>query len=448
MKLNRFILSCFIITLCFSLFAQTNFEYPVKLTPENHFLTDQKGTPFFWSGDAAWSLIVQLSREDAEFYLDNRLAKGFNMLMVNLIEHRFCTNAPNNFYNEPPFTGKMFTTPNEKYFAHADYVIRSAAKRGIIVLLFPMYLGYDCGIDGWCEETRLATTGDLRFYGQYLGERYRGYTNIIWCAGGDTDPSQVRDKMLACIRGIREKDSSALFSSHNQSESFAVSPWSGESWLTINNLYSYSTALYEQCRDAYLQCPVMPYFMIESAYENEHQSSAQRLRSQAYWPVLCGAMGYIFGNCPLWHFGGFPSWCGKTDWKAELDAPGSVSMDMLQRLFRSRPWYALIPDFDHKVLLSGYGTWGKEDYATASRAQDGSTIVAYLPSARPVVFDMTKISGNKAICWWYNPRTGEYTEIGAFETKGTHEFIPTSDEDWVIVLDDASMGFCPAGKNK
>jgi len=151
MKLNRFILSCFIITLCFSPFAQTNYEYPVKPAPGNHFLTDQEGTPFFWSGDAAWSLIVQLSKEDAEFYLDNRQAKGFNVLMVNLIEHRFCTNAPNNFYNEPPFTGKMFTTPNEKYFAHADYVIKAAAKRGIIVLLFPMYLGYDCGIDGWCE---------------------------------------------------------------------------------------------------------------------------------------------------------------------------------------------------------------------------------------------------------------------------------------------------------
>ena len=435
MKTYRTFASVIFFALCFPLFAQNSYIFPLQLWPGNRFLVDQEGTPFFWSGDAAWSLIVQLSREDADLYLDDRKAKGFNVLMVNLIEHRFCTNAPNNYYNEPPFTGQLFTTPNENYFNHADYVIESAAKRGIIILLFPLYLGYDCGIDGWCEDARAATNEDLRFYGQYLGKRYRNFTNIIWCAGGDTDPSQVRDRMLACINGIYEKCPDHLFSSHNQPGSFALSPWHGEQWMTINNLYSYSTTLYDQCRTAYEQEPVMPYFMIESAYENEHQASAQRLRSQAYWPILCGAMGHIFGNCPIWHFGGFPSWCDKSDWKAELDQPGSVSMDLLQRLFLSRPWHLLVPDFDHKVLLSGYGTWGKEDYATAARASDGSTIIAYLPSARPVTIDLTKITGSKAICRWYDPRTGVFTETGIYETNGTREFLPPSEEDWVIVLD-------------
>ena len=446
--MTRHILNIVLFTLCLPLFAQNNYVFPLRLSPGDHFLIDQEGTPFFWSGDAAWSLIAQLSKEDAGFYLDDRKEKGFNVLMVNLIEHRFCTNAPNNYYNEPPFSGKLFITPNEKYFEHADYVIESASDRGIIVLLFPLYLGYECGIDGWCEEARSTSSEDLKLYGQYLGERYRNFNNIIWCAGGDTDPSAVHDKMLSCINGIHEKAPDHLFSSHNQPESFAVSPWIGEEWLHINNLYSYSTTLYQQCRVAYGQISEMPYFMIESAYENEHQSSAQRLRSQAYWPILCGAMGHIFGNCPIWHFGGFPSWCDKTDWKAELDHPGSVSMDMLQRLFLSRPWYKLVPDFDHEILISGYGTWGNEEYATAARASDGSTIIAYLPSSRPVVFDLSKVSGQKTICWWYDPCTGKSDEIGIFETKGTQQFIPPSDNDWIIVLDSAPKKFHPPGKEK
>jgi hypothetical protein len=39
-----------------------------------------------------------------------------------------------------------WSVPNEKYFAHADWVIRKAAENGIAVLLVPAYLGY-MGLD-------------------------------------------------------------------------------------------------------------------------------------------------------------------------------------------------------------------------------------------------------------------------------------------------------------
>jgi hypothetical protein len=38
----------------------------------NRYLTDSNNQPFFWLGDAAWSLIAQTSREDADYYLVNR----------------------------------------------------------------------------------------------------------------------------------------------------------------------------------------------------------------------------------------------------------------------------------------------------------------------------------------------------------------------------------------
>ncbi|MCX6642129.1 MAG: DUF4038 domain-containing protein [Candidatus Bathyarchaeota archaeon] len=44
----------------------------------------------------------------------------------------------------------------------------------------------------------------------------------------------------------------------------------------------------------------MPYYLCEAAYENEHFSTPQELRSQSYQSVLCGSMGHIFGNCPIW----------------------------------------------------------------------------------------------------------------------------------------------------
>jgi hypothetical protein len=146
---------------------------------------------------------------------------------------------------------------------------------------------------------------------------------------------------------------------HNQPETFSSTPWAKESWIDIDSVYSYSKALHTMCKQAYNASPVRPYFLMESEYENEHNASQQRLRSQAYWSVLCGGMGHIFGNCPIWHFGSAPDSCKLTDWKSELDSAGSDSMMHLQALFKSRAWHLLEPDFKHRVVTSGYREMGE-----------------------------------------------------------------------------------------
>jgi hypothetical protein len=421
--------------------------YPLKLSENNRFLVDQKDKPFFWSGDAAWSLIVQLNREEVDFYLDDRKEKGFTVILVNLIDHKFGSNAPANIYNEPPFHNKPFISPNENYFSHADHIIRAAAERGIIVLLCPLYLGWQYGDEGWGEDVKKADLTDLRSWGQYVGKRFADEDNIIWCIGGDADPSQQKDKVLECVQGILEYDNRHLFTCHNNPEPLAISPWKGEDWLTINNVYSYSRSLYELCKTAYDQEPVMPYFMIESAYENEHNATPQQLRSEAYWPLLCGAMGEIFGNCPIWHFGSTPGWCGITDWKTQLNFTGSVSMNYLQRLFRSRPWHLLVPDFNHKVILDGYGDWGSTDYVNATCSSDGTTIIAYLPVGKQITVNLSKISSKKARCWWYNPGDASATEIGTYPAEDQHQFTPPTKGDWILVIDAKSSNYpVPGGE--
>jgi hypothetical protein len=424
------------------------YTYPLKLSEGNRFLIDQKDKPFFWSGDAAWSAIVQLNREEIDYYLDDREQKGFTVILVNLIDHKFGSNAPANIYYELPFKNKPFTSPNEKYFIHADYIVEAAAKRGICVLLCPLYLGWEYGDEGWAEEVKSADPDDLTTWGEFIGKRYADDNNIIWCIGGDADPSPLKDKVLECVKGILEYDNHHLFTCHNNPEYPAINPWKGEKWLTINNVYSYSHSLYEMCKNAFNIEPVMPYFMIESAYENEHNATPQQLRSEAYWPFLCGAMGQIFGNCPIWHFGSTSEWCGISDWKTQLNNPGSVSMDYMQRLFRSRPWYLLTPDYDHKVLTDGYGQWGSNDYITAAIASDGTTFIAYLPAGREVTVDLSRISGNEAHCWWYNPGNGTTTDNGTFPTEGLEQFNPSSNSDFVLVIDDASGHYPPPGSER
>jgi hypothetical protein len=390
------------------------YVFPLKAIPGKRYLVDKAGNPFFWSGDAAWSLIAQLSTEDASLYLENRKEKGFTVSMVSLIEHKFSDHPPANFYGELPFRGKPFTSPNDKYFEHADSVIESALRQNILVLLSPLYLGYDCRDEGWCADVKNASVNDLYSWGRYVGERYGKFSNIIWLIGGDTDPSSVKDKVLAMVNGIMEKDTNHLFSAHNQPESMAVTAWPDERWLSVNNVYSYDSAVYVSYRKAYDRNPVLPYYQIESAYENEHNSTPQELRSYAYWAMLSGAMGHVFGNCPVWHFGSAKTWCNTNDWKKEMNNKGSESMYFLQRLFRSRSWQTLIPDFSNSIITSGYGQWGTKDHVSVAITSDANTIIVYLPSARRIEVDMSKIHGSKARCWWYNPSDGESFEAGNF----------------------------------
>ena len=40
---------------------------------------------------------------------------------------------------------------------------------------------------------------------------------------------------------------------------------------------------------------------------------------------------------------------------------------------------------------------------------------------------------------WYNPRTGEALRIGVAETRDRYGVTPPSEEDWVLVFDDAAL---------
>ena len=150
-------------------------DFPLKTAANGRFLTDQKGEPFLVVGDTAWSLIVQLSEDDIDRYLEDRQKRGFNSIIVNLIEHKFSTNPPKTLAGLAPFmTTGDFSTPNPAYFDFAHKVVEKANQRGIVVWLFPSYLGYGGGDEGFFREMKASGKGSLRSYGRFVGKRFRG----------------------------------------------------------------------------------------------------------------------------------------------------------------------------------------------------------------------------------------------------------------------------------
>ncbi len=432
--------------------------YPLKVSANKRYLVDQKNKPFLVQGDSPWSLIVAPDEAGVEQYLKNRREKGFNAIIVNLLEHHFSLHPPLNLAGDAPLTTPGdFSTPNEKYFAHADWVIRKAAEYGMVVVIYPFTLGYMGTDEGWVEEMLSNGPEKCHNFGRYLGKRYKDFDNIVWILAGDRHPSgAIQEDVDMLALGIRDYDQRHLMSAHCEPEHSAVEDWSSGGWLDFNVTYTYGIVHVKLLED-YNHTPIMPSILVESSYEGEHNASDVQIRRQAYWAVLCGGFGHFFGNNPIWHFdtpGFFAQFANgvvpsrKMTWQQAMDLPGSVSMQHWGELFHSRNWYDLIPDQKREVVTSGLGEFKGLDYLAAARTSDGSTVIAYMPTSREISVDMSKVAGSEVKAWWFDPRNGKAADAGRYPAKGTHQFTPPKEGDCVLVLDDAARQLLPPGATR
>jgi hypothetical protein len=417
--------------------------FPLAVGPGRRYLEDAAGKPFLIHGEAAWSLIGQLTRENVDLYLNDRRARGFNTLIISLIEHRFSTNAPANAYGQQPFlTVGDYTTPNEQYFDHADWVVRRAAENGFLVLLVPSYMGAGGGSEGWYVEMTANGPAKLRQYGKYLGKRYRHFTNIIWLHGADYNPPD-RSLVTAIAEGIREFDIQRLHTAQCEPDTSPIEYWRGQDWLNVNTVYTYGPVSSAALKE-YTRAEGMPFFLIESAYENERNATDQRLRTQAYHAVLSGAAGQIFGNNPIWHFDGPGLYRAPVSWQEAMGSKATQSMTHLRRLLSAvSGWWTLEPDVSHSFLLHGLGSG--YDRAVAARTADRSFAIVYVPKIRQITLNLRDLTGPRIAARWYDPANGDFSKVegSPFPATGSQNFRPDSKNsagfgDWALILQSQS----------
>lgn len=413
-------------------------QFPLRVEAGKHYPTDKESHPFFMHGEAAWSLIADLKDEDAYLYLEDRKARGFNTVLVNLIEHRFSRNAPANAYGQTPFTELGdFAALNEAYFAHADRILQKACDFGFLVLLTPAYLGYGGWDDGWYKEMTQAGAEKLEAYGRFVGYRYRHFENIMWVNGGDFDPPDM-DLVRAVAKGVMEEDPDALGTVHNAPETAPLEFWGYELWIQVNNVYTYGPVYAAAIREHKIRRG-MPFFLMESAYEFEQDGTDEvRVRIQAYQAILSGAFGHIFGNNPIWHFGGPGLQPSTMTWREALDSPGTRSMEVLLDFVSSIEWWQLEPDTRNTFLVGGIGR--DMARAVAATARDGSFAVVYMPGNKGVTVDLSRLSASPVDARWRDPTNGEVTEVdGSPFTAGKQDFKPPTNNsrgypDWILEL--------------
>jgi len=430
--------------------AQPTFAFATSVSANHRYLLDQSGNPFLIVGDSPQSAIGQMSVSEADRYFADRQAHGFNTVWINLLcdSYTFCNTNGTTYDGVKSFTSGTspsnydLSTPNEAYFARADDIINSAASHGLTVILDPIETG------GWLDTmNNNGPTKDTNF-GRYVGSRYKSFPNIIWMSGNDFQSWQnvtSDQNVLSVAQGIKSVDPTRIQTlelDFSASSSLNDSSWSNI--INLNAAYTYYPT-YAQVLTSYNQMPTMPAFMVEANYEFEHNGGTDggttpNLRRQEYWTMTSGATGQLYGS-------------GNTDriangWSAsDLDTIGVTQLGYVTSLLQGRAWYNLVPDQNHTLITAGYGTFQdtglfvNNDYVTASETPDGSLALAYVPTAKTITVDMSKIGG-AVTAKWYDVTNGTYSTISGspFANNGTHQFTTPGTHtdgtsDWVLVLE-------------
>jgi hypothetical protein len=433
-------------------------DFPLRLSANGRLLEDQNGDPFLLHGDSAWSAEVRLTTAKMVEYLDDREQRGFNAILIEAMEHRFngsCTvdlNCWNNANGDAPFTvmnpDVAFDSPNPNYWDQVDTLLDLARDRGMVVLMTPTYLGAFCTDEGWARKMHdEANDAEMRAFGRFLGERYQSQDNLIWVHGGDSHPDnggcnglpELESRIDALEDGINDFENTFLRTAHDNRGYSANDRYGDRPWLDLNNTYSDcgsgstyfpdSDASALQVREDYQLNPPRPFIYVEGRYENEGGADLRCLVSQAYWAMLGGATGQIFGNSPIWFFG--------FGWENALDSPGAQAMTALRELIDSRPWDELVPDYGDAIVTAGRGAIDSEDYVAAASTPDGNLLVVFVPEARTIDVDLSQLSGANVDVWSYDPTDGSVSLLGTFPTAA-RTFNANGLE--VLVFDNAALG--------
>src|SRR5262249_95269 len=136
--------------------------FPLKYSADKRYLVDQAGTPFPILGRTA-GFITSLTEADKRFFIDDTVARGYTAIEFHLVNHDPRGQTPPfdgdgrvpflKRLDGTPWNGSLsytntgvqapdFTSPNETYWQLVDTLLAYCEARGILVLMFPAYVGY------------------------------------------------------------------------------------------------------------------------------------------------------------------------------------------------------------------------------------------------------------------------------------------------------------------
>ena len=202
--------------------------------------------------------------------------------------------------------------------------------------------------------------------------------------GPDNDPY-----VTAVAQGIRDTDPSALQTVElNYLTSGSLDDPAWAPLIDLNASYTYDPTYVQVLKD-YNRSNFLPTFMVEASYEDEQNPGGPGRHTptaEAAGVLVAPERRHRAALTGTTRPGSSSARSGTPT--ATASAAGRISSHRRARhrwrtswrCSRPRPWYDLVPDQNHTLVTSGYGTFGDDDYVTAARTPDGKLAMAYVPS--------------------------------------------------------------------
>lgn len=427
----------------------------MRVSDNGRYLVGNDGTPFFYLADTAWKLFYELTREEADEYLQNRRNKGFTVIMPCLLAECGSKERFGTVYGDEPLLELDPTKPNEAFFRHADYIINKTNELGMYVALLPTW-GEFVGPQRWGRGPVIFNEQNAYIYGKFLGNRYKD-NRIIWVLGGDRNPEtdELVKVWRAMAAGLKDGDEGRHLITYHPMALCSSAEWlHDEPWLDFNMIQTgvvWDHDNYNMILKDYKRLPVKPVVDGEARYENSHEFFAKRppcgrhvtahqVRKAAYNSVLSGAMGHTYGCRDVWSYYD-PSKGGPTrdvtlPWRTAVDLPGAYHMGYLRKFVTDYPFHKLVPDIEKKLVV--HGSQEGATYVPCAISEDKDYALAYVPEKQAIYVNMSVLNGEKIHTAWYNPRTGTYIKGEAYNSSETFvKLCPPDtdpDPDYCLVL--------------
>lgn len=438
-----------------------------KLHIEGNAFYQEDNQPFFYTACTAWELFHKLTLAEAERYLRDRAAKGFNVIQAVAVCELDGLHTPTYEGGLLPFADLTTLEPNDAYFSHVRAVTKIANELGLYIALVPMWGSHWSVNNSWGEDKKpLFNRENIAVFCRYLSDKMAD-TGIIWFIGGDraikTEAQrQLIEEMALGLRAGASGD--ALMTVHTQGgrstlDMLGDKPWhdfivwqSGHmgqaypSWRPIEMDYQRQSKPVLDSEPCYEAHPVMCQHQFRRA-QDASRFTDREVRRTSYWSVFAGGAGITYGCYSLWQMrrpeddaqaipeSAASTYQGDTIpyWFEVLNYPGAFNIGILRRFIESlADWERRVPD---QMLLLSHNP-GDRRHCRVMRDRHHRWLTVYIPEQQNIVVDVSMFADRGFEIGWFDPRYGvmNWVSNDISETFFLSIDPPETGTDWVLVL--------------
>jgi hypothetical protein len=433
----------------------------LKVSGNGRYLTYADGTPFFYLGDTHWILSHErFDRSNSpgvasqfKYTVDKRVSQGFTVFQS---ETSFQARSAGIRINQEAIADEEadadlkhgFTGADLAGFANLDRKFKYIADQGLV------HANAEFSWVGDPADFPIFTEAYMARLAKYWVARYGAYP-VIWTIAQEVDKNYYGkydattiNKWFAVGQSILGNDAyHHPVMPHMESTDNTTAPtswWSGKpfhnGWAVQWQGEMTEKGIAEGFWNA---LPTKPSVLYESAYDGFWTDSRGALGA-AYKAFQYGMYGYGYGANGIWNDiyskpgepADFGTDCQMPEhygwWRDGADLPTGDQLAYFKKFYTSLEWWKLVPRFnDH--------AWGY--FLNASQAflsSDGhDTYVVFFTGSERTPASLNQMeNASTYAAQWFNPRNGEYQNIGAVTPKDSQWVIPDrpTGQDWVLLV--------------